>query len=146
MQTRVSAMHHWRDGGRLHPAAKIPRAAYPLAEAVGCQPKTAAHYLAKIGRLAAAVIHSYQRSGDHVGLARFLAQIETAKAGTDVVPLSDALERQAVQAAHEDVEAVLAYVQDASPAHRRQLLRAIYRDVAELTQLGAAIVREGERA
>jgi hypothetical protein len=139
-----TARRHPRYGDRAHLTAKIPRASYPLAAELCCQPKTAAHYLAKIGHLAAAVIHSYQRSGDQVGLARFLAQIETAKAGRQVVPLTDALERMAVQRAHEAVEATFAFAQTPTPATRRQLLHTIDREWAELLEFRGAVLHQGE--
>jgi hypothetical protein len=139
-----SARRPWRYGAPLPRAAKIPRAAYPLAHEVGCQPKTAAHYLAKIGHLAAAVIHSYQRSGDQVGLARFLAQIETAKAGARAVPLTDALERESVQCAHEHVETIFGYAVDPNPVTKRALLRSIDHECGQLLLFRSAVLHEGE--
>jgi hypothetical protein len=139
-----SAARSWRHGGRGHLTAKIPRASFPLAETIGCQPKTAAHYLAKIGFLATAAIHAYQRSGDQVGLARLLHQVDAARAGIPSLPLTDALERTAVQAAHEHVEAIVAYAQEPNVANRRQLLRSIDRECAELLQFRGAVLRAGD--
>ncbi len=128
-------------------ALKISRASVTCARELGCTPKTAQHLLSgrtAVNQRAAAIIRALRQLGDQMRLARFLAPILAAQAGADVVPLTDALERDAVQAAHEDVEAVLAFEQDPSDAARRQLLRAIDRECGELRRLRAALVRAGD--
>jgi hypothetical protein len=138
-----TARRPWRYGERNPRTLKISRSAVTVATELGCTPKTAQHLLSgrtAVNLRAAAIVRALRGLGDQVRLARFLAPILAAQAGADVLPLTDALEREAVQAAHEDVEAVLAFEQEPSDATRRQLIRAIDREWGELLRLRAALL------
>jgi len=125
----------WGVTGKLDPLCAH------VAPQLGVQPKTVEHYLRgrnAVNLTAAAIVRAFVALGDHVRLQRFLAPIRDAERG--VTPLlTDALERETAERAHQAVEAELLYAQAPTLPHAKLLLRSLDQALAELSLTRAAL-------
>ncbi len=144
MTAQANARRAWHHEGKSRSVPKIARVCYPVAQELGCQPKTVSHYLHEIGRIAAAIVRGYHRLGDHVAKDAFLREIKAADHG-DVPPaLTNSLLLDKSEIDAQENVARDAYELERSPGSRDTLIRRLRKEATLATVLADAL--EGEPA